>query len=97
MNTSLLIWLLLAIGVSFLLEPFFRKNRADKTSLLLTGFTGGAIILRAVLFLQYGYHDKEHSVLQAKSLGLASGLVVGLGIALFTHALVLRFAKPSAT
>ena len=96
MKPSLLTWPLLAIGVCFLLQALLRKNREDKTKLWLMGLTGGATILRAILFWLYGFHDKDLSILQAKSLGLASGVVIGLGLALLTHSLVGRFAKPPA-
>ena len=93
MNSSITTWLLLAIGISFLLEASFLKKREDKTRLWLTGLTGGAITLRAVLYLKYANMDQ--SIAQAKTSGWVSGIAVGLAIALVTHGLVRKFSKSS--
>ena len=94
MKTSPLIWVLLALGAYFFLEPIFRKNRQDKTSLLLTFLMGGAGVLNAILLFQFGFHDKDHSVLQTKCLSLTAGMAVGLGIALLSHTIAKKFMKP---
>jgi hypothetical protein len=89
--SPLIIWAILAVGAYYFLEPIFRKDRRDKTSLVLTFLMGNSTILYAALMLAFGWHDKDHSVLQTKCLSLTAGLAIGLAIALL---IVKKGTKP---
>src|SRR5215470_16889768 len=86
MSASVLHWILLAVGVSFLIEASGLRGRGDKTRLWLTGLTGVALVFRAALYLHRDFYPtQEHSITQAKASGWVSGIAVGLAVALLTH------------
>ena len=96
MSALVLHLILLAGGVSFLIEASGLRGRGDKTRLWLTGLTGVALVLRAVLYLHRDvYPIHEYSITQAKASGWVSGIAVGLGIALLAHLIVRKDSKSS--
>ena len=83
------------LAVSLLVGCIFGKRQRDKTEIVLIWLTCCAMMLRAVLgFLQTG-SEANRSVVQVKLFGLATGIAIGLALALIAHRLVARLGKSS--